>query len=123
MVLSNVIRCMKRSVFGLVLLIGLAALVMAQRERGVDATQLAMPGTQMEVKSVFPREYSPGLYRQVDQAELQLLGLQGWELVSVMPYIYRNEEHGPELNGPKPVVTQTYPAYFFKRVKLPGRRD
>jgi hypothetical protein len=39
-------------------------------------------------------------------------------LVSVMPYVYRNEERGPELQGPKPVVTQTYPAYFFKRLRV-----
>ena len=78
----------------------------------------------MEVHSVFPREYSPGLYHQVEQTELQNLAQQGWELVSVMPYIYRNEEHGTDLNGPKPVVTQTYPAYFFKRVRgAPARRE
>jgi len=70
-----------------------------------------------EVRSVFPREISPGKYEQVRQEELQSLATQGWELVSVMPYIYRNEEHGPDMPGPRPVVTQTYPAYFFKRVK------
>ena len=62
------------------------------------------------------------MYRQVDQSELQTLSNQGWELVAVMPYIYRNEEHGPGLQGPKPVVTQTYPAYFFKRQRLAGQR-
>jgi hypothetical protein len=35
-----------------------------------------------------------------------------------MPYVYRNEEHGDESNHPRPVVTQTYPAYFFKRPKI-----
>ena len=70
-----------------------------------------------EVRSVFPREISPGKYEQVREAELQVLATQGWELVSVMPYIYRNEEHGPDMPGPRPIVTQTYPAYFFKRVK------
>jgi hypothetical protein len=59
----------------------------------------------------------------VDQRSLQSLADQGWELVSVMPYVYRNEERGPELQGPKPVVTQTYPAYFFKRVHVPGARE
>lgn len=77
----------------------------------------------LEVRSVFPREVSPGKYEQVDQRSLQALADQGWELVSVMPYIYRNEERGPELQGPKPVVTQTYPAYFFKRMRPPGTRD
>jgi hypothetical protein len=70
-----------------------------------------------EVRSVFPREVSPAQYEQVPQRELQALADQGWELVSVMPYIYRNEEHGGEGMNPKPVVTQTYPAYFFKRPK------
>ena len=45
-----------------------------------------------EVKSVFPEETSPGKYRHVEQRELEALADQGWELVSVMPYIYRNEE-------------------------------
>lgn len=119
---------MKQAILGLAFLTALAALVFAQRDRaaldaGPAAIQTGGAGVQMEVRSVFPLESSPGLYRQVDQSQLQLLAQQGWELVSVMPYIYRNEERGPELHGPKPVVTQTYPAYFFKRVKLPGRRD
>jgi hypothetical protein len=88
-----------------------AVLVWAQRERATPAY------AQYEVRSVFPRQVSPGMYAQVDQADLQSLAQQGWELVSVMPYVYRNEERGPELQGPKPVVTQTYPAYFFKRAK------
>jgi hypothetical protein len=41
-----------------------------------------------EVRSVFPREVSPAQYEQVPQRELQALADQGWELVSVMPYIY-----------------------------------
>ncbi len=91
-----------------------AIFVWAQRDRN------AQPGTgyvQFEVRSVFPRETSPGKYEQVREADLQSLATQGWELVSVMPYIYRNEEHGPDMPGPRPIVTQTYPAYFFKRVK------
>jgi hypothetical protein len=116
-------HCMKRAISGLAFLAALAALLMAQRTRAIDPATIPAGTTQMEVRSVFPHEYSPGLYTQVDQVELQNLAQQGWELVSVMPYIYRNEERGPELHGPKPVVTQTYPAYFFKRVKLAGRRD
>jgi hypothetical protein len=77
-----------------------------------------------EVQSVFPRETSPGKCEQVDQRTLTSLADQGWELVSTMPYVYRNEERGPEFQGPKPVVTQTYPAYFFKRVKVtPSGRE
>ena len=89
-----------------------AIFLWAQRDR-------IAPGSyaQLEVRSVFPREISPGKYEQVREAELQSLATQGWELVSVMPYIYRNEEHGPDMPGPRPIVTQTYPAYFFKRVK------
>jgi hypothetical protein len=106
---------MKRTILaaGLCLTMGLMAAVFswAQRDR-------AIPGyTQFEVWSAFPREISPGKYEQVSQTELQSLARQGWELVSVMPYVYRNEERGPELQGPKPVVTQTYPAYFFKRIR------
>jgi hypothetical protein len=69
-----------------------------------------------EVHSVFPRETSPAMYEQVSQQEIQSLAAQGWELVSVVPYVYRNEERGAALNN-KPAVTQTYPAYFFKRVR------
>ena len=117
---------MKQAIIGLAFLTALAVLMFAQRDiaqRDRGAIDTGAAGTQMEVRSVFPLEFSPGLYRQVEQSQLQLLAQQGWELVSVTPYIYRNEERGPELHGPKPVVTQTYPAYFFKRVKLPGRRD
>jgi hypothetical protein len=66
------------------------------------------------VRSVFPRETSPALYEQVPQQEIQSLAGQGWELVSVVPYVYRNEERGNASNN-KPAVTQTYLAYFFKR--------
>jgi hypothetical protein len=72
---------------------------------------------QYEVKSVFPRETSPAQYQQVDPRELQAAADQGWELVSVMPYIYKNEERGTPEMAPRPMVTQTYPAYFFKRLK------
>jgi hypothetical protein len=105
--------CMKRIiVLSLTLTIVAAAFVWAQQAKA-PATVYA----QYEVRSVFPRETSPAVYEQVSQQELQTLASQGWELVSVMPYVYRNEERGPKLDN-KPAVTQTYPAYFFKRVKL-----
>lgn len=68
-----------------------------------------------EVRAVFPRETPPGFYQQVEPRELQILAEEGWELVSVMPFVYRNEERGTA--NPKAVVTQTYPAYFFKRAR------
>ena len=72
-----------------------------------------------EVMSVLPRETSPGQYAQADPLRLQDLAAQGWELVSAVPYVYRNEEHNNGvMNGPKPVVTQVYPAYVFKRARL-----
>jgi hypothetical protein len=108
---------MKRIILPVTLFAMAAAFVWAQSFRVVPDT------THLEVRSVFPREASPGKYEQVDQRALQSLADQGWELVSVMPYVYRNEERGPELQGPKPVVTQTYPAYFFKRVRVPGARE
>ena len=107
---------MKRIVPAVVLFVMAAAYLWAQYRVVPDAVHL-------EVRSVFPREVTPGKYEQVDQRSLQQLADQGWELVSVMPYVYRNEERGPELQGPKPVVTQTYPAYFFKRIHIPNARE
>jgi hypothetical protein len=99
---------MKRGI--LVVALGLAAVVLVWAQR--DRTPVYPP---YEVKSIFPHETSPGLFKQVDEREIQLLAEQGWELVSVMPYIYRNEERTNAPTNPKPMVTQTYPAYFFKR--------
>jgi len=69
----------------------------------------------LEVKTLLPHEVSPGVYSQVEGWELQQAGQAGWELVSVTPYVYRNEERGKDT--PKAIVTQTYPAYFFQRVR------
>jgi hypothetical protein len=107
---------MKRIIPVVVLFVMAAAFLWAQYHVVPDAVHL-------EVRSVFPREVTPGRYEQVDQRSLQQLADQGWELVSVMPYIYRIEERGPELQGPKTVVTQTYPAYFFKRIHIPIARE
>jgi hypothetical protein len=102
----------------------MAAIFLWAQRSGPYSVTSPVPGyAPLEVRSVFPREISPGKYEQVREAELQSLAMQGWELVSVMPYIYRNEERGPELQGPKPVVTQTYPAYFFKRIRVGGLRE
>jgi hypothetical protein len=90
-----------------------AALVLwaQQRERPIERPAY-------EVKTVLPRETSPAQYHQVEERELQALADQGWELVAVMPYVYKNEEHGTPDLAPRPMVTQTYPAYFFKRSRL-----
>jgi hypothetical protein len=71
-----------------------------------------------EVKSLMPRETSPAQYKQADAREIQSLADEGWELVAVVPYIYKNEEHGTPDLAPRPMVTQVYPAYFFKRLKI-----
>ena len=105
---------MKRIIIlGLAVALGAAAFVWAQQAKAPAAVY-----AQYEVRSVFPRETSPAMYEQVPAQEVQSLAAQGWELVSVVPYVYRNEERGNALNN-KPAVTQTYPAYFFKRTKLP----
>jgi hypothetical protein len=102
---------MRRSIVLLVLGVAAIALLMAQRERPhVYAA--------FEFKSVLPREVSPAQYQQVDQRELESIADQGWELVSVVPYIYKNEERGSPSLAPRPIVTMTYPAYFFKRLKV-----
>ena len=106
--------CMNRIiVLSLALLTAAVAFVWAQQGKAPAAVY-----AQYEVHSVFPRETSPAMYEQVTQQEVQTLASQGWELVSVMPFVYRNEERGSASNN-KPAVTQTYPAYFFKRMKLP----
>ena len=89
----------------------LGALMMLRAQR-------PSPYPPYEVRSLFPRETTPPQYQQVEQREIQALADQGWELVAVMPYVYRNEERGDKSVNPRPMVTQTYPAYFFKRLKI-----
>ena len=84
---------------------------------GSAARTVLGPG--YELKAVLPHETSPAQYRQVDQRELQTLADEGWELVTVVPYVYKNEEHGTPDLAPRPMVTQVYPGYFFRRPKLP----
>ena len=55
----------------------------------------------------------PARYRQVTEHDLNDLAFQGWDLVGIAPYTYLNEERGKE----KTMVTQTYPAYIFKRLR------
>ncbi|MEP6714702.1 MAG: hypothetical protein ABJC09_03955 [Terriglobia bacterium] len=97
---------MKR-ILVLALALAAAALIFAQQQKTAAAAHVPF-----EVLSVFPHETSPGFYEQVKLHELQTVADQGWELVGVTPYIYRNEERGA--GNPKAMVTQTYSAYFFK---------
>jgi hypothetical protein len=111
---------MRRAILILALVAAAVVLVWTQH---VWAQQTKAPAPYVyppyEVKLLFPREVTPAHYEQVAQQDVQSLALQGWELVSVMPYVYRNEERGNEPNN-RPAVTQTYPAYFFKRLRAPN---
>jgi len=106
---------MRRTVLGIAFCVAAAALfwaerAWAQRDRPADRPAY-------EVKTLMPRETSPAQYRQVEERDLQSFANDGWELVAVVPYIYKNEERGTPDLAPRPMVTQTYPAYFFKRLK------
>lgn len=101
-----------RRILLLVAFCGAAALlVWAQKDRLVGPPAY-------EMKSLMPRETSPAHYQQVEEREIQYLAGEGWELVAVVPYIYRNEERGTPDLAPRPMATQVYPAYFFKRPRV-----
>lgn len=69
-----------------------------------------------EVTVLHPHEISVGRYAQVRPYELDRAASEGWELVSVTPFVMRNEEHeGPK--GERPMVTQVYQSYAFKRLR------
>ena len=68
-----------------------------------------------EIKTLFPREVSPGRYQHVDPQEIVRAAAEGWELTSASTFVLLNEERGNDVR--KPVVTQAYLAYFFKRIK------
>jgi hypothetical protein len=104
---------MRRSILFIALLAAAAVFLWAQLLWAQQRSSLP----QYEVKSILPRETSPAQYQQVEPRELEMAADQGWELVSVMPYVYKNEERGTPAMSPRPMVTQTYPAYFFKRAK------
>lgn len=98
---------MKRAWIPLLLLVA-GLMVYGQQSRDSSSAR-------WEHKALLPTEISPARYAQVQEWEIRTAGEQGWELVSVSPYVYLNEERGPD--GRKLVVTQTYPAYYFKRPK------
>jgi hypothetical protein len=123
---------MKKALF-VCLLAGAVVLLFAQQPRRTTATApgriVTGGGSQapvyapFELLSVYPQESSTGEFEQVDPAQLQSLSDQGWQLVSVAPYVYRNEGHAatnpPDAaSPPPPLVTQVYLAYFFQRARL-----
>lgn len=70
-----------------------------------------------EIKTLLPTEYRPARYQHVDDRTIQATAAEGWELVSVTPYAYLNEERGKE----NTMVTQVYHSYHFKRLKRTNR--
>ena len=115
------------------LLAGAAVLLLAQESHVAPATapgRIATGGGAVapayatyELLSVFPQETGAGgEYSQVDPSQLQSLSDQGWQLVSVSPYVLRNEGHAgtadDALSPPPPLATQVYLAYFFQRPRF-----
>jgi hypothetical protein len=108
---------MRRTILASLLAVVAAGLIWAQSFRIIPDAP-----ARFEVRTLLPREISPGAFEQVEQRTLDQLGSDGWELVSVTPYVYRNEEYGQPLQAGRQVVTQTYTAYFFKRVRATSRQ-
>jgi hypothetical protein len=109
---------MKRIAFGVALVLFAASFwLWGQRS---PRTPLSEDANIWEYRWMLPRELGRGRYMQVDLWEVESLGRQGWELVSAVPWVLRNDERGPK--GEEYVVTQSYVAYFFKRPReRPGR--
>jgi hypothetical protein len=119
---------MKKVLF-VCLLVGAAVLLLAQQPRRVGPGRIATGGASQspvyapyELLSVYPQESGSGEFSQVDPAQLQSLSAEGWQLVSVAPYAYRNEGAPGAANQatapPPPLVTQVYLGYFFQRSRL-----
>ena len=93
-----------------VLLGGTAVFVSAQRPTP-PVRRVEYP--YWEAKALAPREVKPAQYVQVSQRDIDSLGAEGWELVSVAPFVMSNEARGPG----RDTVTQVYSAYHFKRIR------
>jgi hypothetical protein len=108
---------MKRAILPLSLAFLLATvLLLAQPQRPRPATTPSGQYPQWEVKVLEPHEVAAGRYQQVRPYELDELASDGWELVAMTNFVLRNEEHeGPK--GERPMVTQAYQSYAFKRLK------
>ncbi len=111
---------MKRAILPLILsLVAAATFLAAQQDR-----PRKMPSGQYppwEVKVLEPREIAAGRYTQVRPYELDEMAADGWELVSMASFVLRNEEH-EGLKGERPMVTQSYLSYAFKRLKRDATR-
>ena len=128
---SRVMLCMKKALFASLLIAVATVLLLAQQSRPVGTApgRISTAGSAQspmfapyELLSVYPQSTAAGEYQQVDPSQLQSLSDQGWQLVSVAPYVYRNEGHEGSPNDaaspPPPLVTQVYLAYFFQRARL-----
>ena len=103
----------------LVFLIATALVVVAQQQRPRALPSGQYP--QWEVKVLEPHEIAAGRYVQIRSYELDDMAAEGWELVAMTNYVLRNEEHeGPK--GERPMVTQAYQSYAFKRLKRDATR-
>ena len=109
---------MKRAIFPLILV--LAAVLIAQQQARRPSTG-PQPYPEWEVKVLEPHEVAAGRYVQVRSYELDTLAQEGWELVAVSNHVLRNEEH-EGLKGERPMVTQAYQSYAFKRLKRDSSR-
>lgn len=101
----------QRALAWVVCLAAAAALVWGQRERIAPNREIAT----WEYRSLVPQEISPGVYHQVEWFNVTALGDQGWELVSVTPWVIRNDERKYKAEEMPKVITQNYMAYYFKR--------
>jgi hypothetical protein len=97
--------------FGLILTTLAGWVLLAQRVR---PDLMAPASGTWEYRTLLPPDVGRGVYQQVDAGEIQRMGDMGWELVSVVPWVLRNDERKADL-GASWIVTQSYPAYVFKR--------
>lgn len=91
-----------------------AALLLAQRHSLAPPRGVAP----WEYRALLPQEIGPGVYRQVEWFQVVEMGNQGWELVSVTPYVIRNDERKYKGEENPRIVTQNYLAYYFKRQRV-----
>jgi hypothetical protein len=117
---------MKRtSVFlflALLLLLTTATVVLVAQQQTRSRPVSSGQYPQWEVKVLNPQEIAPGRFSQVRPYELDEMATEGWELVSMTTFVLRNEEHEGAKGGERPIVTQAYMSYAFKRLKRDQNR-